>query len=108
MLRRNYSLILMAVWLAVAVALFAPGWVLPAKAARLVGGAGPMVGLLALAFAAYNLARWWAYRTLRARRREVNPLARRLGTHRPQSVGLGEELFDRGETDDLREDPPRA
>lgn len=78
MLRRNYSLILMGFWAAVAVVFFAPGWLLPERLQRYFNTpAGPMVGLLAVLLAAYNLVRWWAYRSLRRRRRESSPLARK-------------------------------
>ncbi|HXD88922.1 MAG TPA: hypothetical protein VN641_20700 [Urbifossiella sp.] len=83
MLRRNYSLILMAIWLFIGICLVFPAWILPARAQqhlRAPGGAVEGVGLLAFVFAAYNLARWWAFQQISYRRgREsprVNPLAR--------------------------------
>lgn len=76
MLRRNYSLILMVMWLAMAAALFAPELVLPDRVrAHLRGPGGAMAGALALVFAAYNLARWWATRTLARTDARPNPLA---------------------------------
>jgi len=81
MLRRNYNLILMAIWLFIGICLIAPEWVVPANARKhFRDPAGGIVGVLAFAFAAYNLARWWAFRTTYRNRYEahqVNPLARR-------------------------------
>ncbi|QDU20478.1 hypothetical protein [Urbifossiella limnaea] len=78
MFRRHYSLILMALWLGVATALLAPEAVLPEKARGQIGGlGGSMTGMLALAFAAYNLVRWWATRHVVSVRPRPNPLARR-------------------------------
>jgi len=82
MLRRNYSLILMAIWLFIGVCLIFPEWILPPRAQqhlRAPGGAVEGVGLLAFVFAAYNLARWWAFQTAYRRRYDsppVNPLAK--------------------------------
>lgn len=81
MLRRYYNLALMAVWLGIAAVLLFPGWFFPGKA---VPG-GPMAGVLALALAAYNLVRWWAYRSLRRNRPGPNPLAVRR--HRDEGEG---------------------
>jgi hypothetical protein len=72
MFRRNYNLVLMAVWLGIAaVVLFPERFFRPG--ARVPGGA--MAGVLALTLAGYNLVRWWAYRSLRRNRPGPNPLA---------------------------------
>jgi hypothetical protein len=86
MFRRHYSLVLMAVWLAVAAVLLAPDLALPERARGQVRGiGGSMAGALALVFAAYNLVRWWAAgtmaRTARVARR--NPLAVRRRDDEP-------------------------
>ena len=72
MIRRHYNLVLMLVWLVIAAVMLAPEVLFPG---RQVPG-GTMAGVLALVLAAYNLVRWWAYRSL-ARHRPVgpNPLA---------------------------------
>lgn len=79
MLRRNYSLILMAVWLFIGVGLVFPDWVLPEKAQQhLRTPGGGVVGVLAFVFAVYNFVRWWAVQSLYRNRRAarvVNPLA---------------------------------
>ena len=79
MLRRNYSLLLMAVWLFIGVCLVFPDWVLPEKAQQhLRTPGGGVVGVLALVFAVYNFVRWWAVQSLYRNRRAarvVNPLA---------------------------------
>jgi hypothetical protein len=93
MLRRNYSLILMAIWLFIGVCLVFPEWILPPRAQqhlRAPGGAVEGVGLLAFVFAAYNLARWWASQASYRRRSTpnlVNPLAR----HHPEKEASFEE-----------------
>ena len=77
MLRRHYSLVLMGLWLGTAVVLLAPD-VLPEKVRGHVRGVGgSMAGALALAFAAYNLVRWWAAGTVARSRPRPNPLAPR-------------------------------
>ncbi|MBX9585599.1 MAG: hypothetical protein K2X87_35270 [Gemmataceae bacterium] len=74
MIRRYYNLALMLVWLGVAAVTLFPDRFFPGKA---VPG-GPMAGVLALTLAAYNLVRWWAYRSLRHNRPAgPNPLAAR-------------------------------
>ncbi len=84
MLRRNYSLILMGLWLGTAAALFAPELVLPEKArAHVRGVGGSMAGALALVFAAYNLVRWWAGRAGARSRPWPNPLATRRRDEEP-------------------------
>jgi len=78
MLRRHYSLILMAFWLVIGVCLIVPE-ILPERAQQhLRVPSGSFVGMLALVFAVYNLVRWWAYQSLyrnRAAARVVNPLS---------------------------------
>lgn len=87
MLRRNYSLILMAWWLFIGVCLVLP--VLPERYQqhlRPLGGAVEGGGLLAFVFAAYNLARWWSLQTLyrnRSAAARVNPLARHPSADEP-------------------------
>ena len=89
MFRRNYSLLLMAVWLFIGVCLVFPGWVLPEKAQQqLRAPGGSAVGILAFVFAAYNLVRWWAVQSLYRNRRAaraVNPLAVRKLDEEPES-----------------------
>lgn len=71
MIRRYYSLVLAVLWLMLAVVLLAPDWVLPENArAKVAGPQMRLAGYMAAAFAAYNVVRWWAYRTL-ARKRAV-------------------------------------
>ena len=71
------SLILMGVWLAAAVVLLFPE-VLPERMRGQVRGVGGSLGgVLALVFAAYNLVRWWAARSVTASRPRPNPLAPR-------------------------------
>lgn len=79
-MRRHYSLVLLGLWLGVAVALLAPESVLPEKLrAQFRGPGAGMLGALALAFAAYNLVRWWAAGKVAPVRPRPNPLARRGG-----------------------------
>jgi hypothetical protein len=88
MLRRNYSLILVAVWLVIGVCLIAPD-ILPESARKHLKTAnGGLIGLLAFLFAIYNFARWWAMRNLYGIRaeavRRVNPLSVRKIEKEPE------------------------
>lgn len=95
MLRRHYSLILMAFWIMVGVCLIFPE-ILPEKAReQLRVPSGGMIGALALVFAVYNLARWWAYQSLyrnRAQARAENPLAVRRIEQEPEKYEPNPEL----------------
>jgi hypothetical protein len=77
MLRRNYSLILMGVWLAAAVVLLFPEALPERMRGQVRGVGGSLGGVLALVFAAYNLVRWWAARSVTVARPRPNPLAPR-------------------------------
>lgn len=78
MFRRHYSLAMMALWLGIAAVSLAPDGLLPERVrAQLRGPGASMVGMLALVFAAYNLVRWWAMRSVTTTRPRPNPLARR-------------------------------
>ena len=96
MLRRNYSLILMAFWLFIGVCLVAPEWVLPERTRQQFRDpAGGIIGVLAFLFAVYNFARWWAYRTLYRNRRAAratNPLAVRKVKPEPEKYEPNPEL----------------
>jgi hypothetical protein len=86
MLRRHYSLILMALWLFIGLCLVAPELIVPEKARQHLRG-GETVGILAFVFAAYNLARWWAIQSMfrnRQTTRAVNPLSVRKVEVEPQ------------------------
>jgi hypothetical protein len=77
-MRRHYSLVMMAFWLGIAAVALAPDGVLSEKVRAHIRGPGvSMVGMLALAFAAWNLVRWWAAGTVAGNRPRPNPLARR-------------------------------
>lgn len=77
-MRQHYNLILMVVWLAITVVVFAPEGVVPEKLRQQFGGPLQIpVGMLAATLAVYNGVRWWSYRS---RRRNLpatrtNPLA---------------------------------
>lgn len=92
MFRRHYNLVLMAVWLVIGVALIAPEVVLPDRVRQQFRApGGPLVGALALMFAAYNFVRWWALQSLYRNRAAapVNPLAVRRDDPYP-----GEEPYE--------------
>jgi len=76
MLRRHYSLILVAIWLFIGAALIAPERVLPDAVLKQVRiPAGTLAGVMAMVFAAYNFVRWWALQSLHRTRTAANPLA---------------------------------
>lgn len=77
-MRRNYSLILVVCWLVIAAALFFPELFPEGMRKHLKNAGGGLLGMLALMFAAYNGARWWAIRNMyrnRSEARRVNPLS---------------------------------
>ncbi len=77
-MRRHYSLVMMALWLGIAAAALGPDGAIPEKVrAQLRGPGTSMVGMLALAFAAWNLVRWWAAGKAAPGRPRPHPLARR-------------------------------
>ena len=109
MLRRHYSLFLMAVWLFIGVCLVAPEWLLPEKAQQHLRGGGVM-GILAFVFAAYNFARWWAYQTLYRNRRvarPINPLAvRKVEEREPEKYEPNPELDFSKPSEEGKSGPP--
>lgn len=95
MFRRNYSLCLLALWLAIAFCLLAPESLVPAEFRRHLGGPFRLpVGVMAIAFAFYNLARWWWFRSLDRNRvvQARNPLFVRTLDSQPESSGPNPEL----------------
>jgi hypothetical protein len=77
-MRRHYSLVMMALWLGVAVVALGPDGLMPEKLRAQLRGPGPMmVGTLALAFAAWNLVRWWAAGSVASNGPRTHPFARR-------------------------------
>ena len=80
MFGRGYNLTLAVFWLLVLAFVLARELILPPEvAAKVAGPQGWVAALVAGAFAAYNLARWWSRRAAAADRAvRVNPLAERL------------------------------
>ena len=97
---RNYNLILAAIWLFLAVLLLAPEDAIAPKLAKNLGGPLKLpVAILALVLTAYNIARWWSFRSLSRGRTTPaqNPLA-------PRRDLEGEEYERNPEFDFLSED----
>jgi hypothetical protein len=95
MLRRNYSLILAAIWLAVAVCFAWPEILSDRVRGHLKGVGGGLVGFLAFLLAIYNVVRWWAVQSLhrhRAERARVNPLSVRKVEPEPEKYEPNPEL----------------
>lgn len=95
MLRRNYSLILVVIWLVVGVCLVAPDMLPERTRAHIKTANGGLIGVLAFLFAIYNFARWWALRNLyrnRAEARRVNPLSVRNIEKPPEAYEPNPEL----------------
>lgn len=107
MLRRHYSLILVAFWIALGVCLVAPE-VLPENVRRhLKSPSGGLVGVLAFLFAIYNFARWWAAQSLYRNResyRRVNPLSIRTLEPKPYESPPPELDFIKLPEDDRKND----
>jgi len=111
MLRRHYSLILVAIWLVMGVCLVAPD-ILPEKLRQhLKVPSGGLVGVLAFLFALYNLARWWATQSLYRNREEyrrVNPLSVRRVEEAPKEEDPNPDLdFIRLPEDDAPKPDPK-
>jgi hypothetical protein len=97
---RNYNLILAAIWLFLAVLLLAPEDAIAPKLAKNLGGPLKLpVAILALVLTAYNVVRWWSFRSLSRGRTTPapNPLA-------PRRDREGEEYERNPELDFLSED----
>ena len=113
MLRRHYSLILMAIWLFIGACLVFPESVLPEKAQQQFRApGGGLVGILAFVFAVYNFARWWAMQSLYrnwSAARAVNPLAvRKLDDREPEKFEPNPALdFLKPPDDDSNHAPPK-
>jgi hypothetical protein len=87
MLRRNYSLILVAFWIVIGVCLIAPDLLPESLRKHLKTANGGLVGVLAFLFAIYNFARWWAMQNLyriRSEAKRANPLSVRKIEKEPE------------------------
>lgn len=111
-MRRHYSLVMLVWWLGVAAVALGPDEMLSAKLRAHIRGPGAsMVGLLAVAFAAWNLVRWWAAGSVARNRPRPHPLARR-GDDEPYAPNPELDFLRPPETDhegnpiDARTPPP--
>ena len=79
MFGRGYNLLLAGFWLLVLAFVLARELILPPEvAAKLSGPQGWIAAIVAGGFAIYNLARWWAMRSVTSHGIRINPLAERL------------------------------